>query len=414
MNECEFYRVVLGLREPWEVKAVQVDVPGEKVEVTVGYKEGTLWACPESQERLPVHDHVERRWRHLDTCQFVTELVCRVPRLRLSDGRVWTVPVPWAEARSRFTSLFEQMAISVLLGARSLKTAAAWLRLDWSAVDRIMKRAVERGLSRRSLEELRHLGLDEKSFLRGQSYATVMVDLDPEAPRVLEVVEGRSTASANAVLATLPPAQRAQIEAVAMDMSAPYQAAVAEVLPQAAVVHDKFHVSKLMGEAVDQVRRGEHQRLLGQGDERLKGTRDVWLYHPDELMARLGDDPARHEAFEALALSNIQTARAYYHRLQLLEFWEQPDLEEAQRFFLHWYQEAQRCRLDPVKKVATTLKEHLLGLLQYFKHRITNAVTEALNGSIQALKANARGFRSFANFRTRILFFLGKLNLQPL
>ena len=161
MNEREFYRMVLGLEKPWEVKGVEVDVKEQKVEVTVGYEDGTLWACPESRERLPVHDHVERRWRHLDTCQFETELVCRVPRLRLADGRVWTVPVPWAEARNRFTALFEHMAITVLLAARSLKQAAAWLRLDWGSVERIMERAVERGLDRRTLERLVHLGLDE-------------------------------------------------------------------------------------------------------------------------------------------------------------------------------------------------------------------------------------------------------------
>lgn len=152
MNEREFYRLILGLGEPWEVQEVKVDVGGLKVEVRVGYREGTLWACPESRERLPVHDHVERRWRHLDTCQFETLLVCRVPRLRLGDGKVWTVPVPWAEKGSRFTRLFERLAVTVLQAARSLKQAAGWLRLDWDAVQRIMERAVERGLERRELE----------------------------------------------------------------------------------------------------------------------------------------------------------------------------------------------------------------------------------------------------------------------
>ena len=103
MNEREFYRIILGLEEPWEVQGVKVDAGGLKVEVRVGYRAGTLWACPESRERLPVplgpelaegHDHVERSWRHLDTCQFETVLVCRVPRLRLADGKVWTVRAP--------------------------------------------------------------------------------------------------------------------------------------------------------------------------------------------------------------------------------------------------------------------------------------------------------------------------------
>lgn len=406
MNEREFYRVILGLRDPWEVSEVKLDPVTQKVEVIVVYQEGTLWACPESRERLPVHDHVERRWRHLDTCQFETFLVCRVPRLRLADGKTWTVPVPWAEARSRFTELFERMAITVLLAARSLTQAASWLRLDWSAMQRIMDRAVTRGLSVRELDALQHLGLDEKSFRRGQDYVSVMVDLAQR--RVLEVVEGRTMEDACQLLETLSEEQRAPVEAVAADMSASYAGAVAKVLPKAALVHDRFHVSKLLGEAVDKVRRGENKKLLAQGDQRLKGTRYLWLWHPGELQESKLDE------FESLAFSNLRTARAYYHRIQFLEFWEQPNLEAAQRFFTRWYHEAQRSGLPPIKKVAQTLQEHLAGLLQYFAHHLTNAVTEAFNSTIQSLKATARGFRNFENYRTRILFFLGKLQLLPL
>lgn len=408
MNEREFYRVILGLNEPWEVQAVNVDADTQKVEVTVGYRKGTLWACPESRERLPVHDHVERTWRHLDTCQFETAIHCRVPRLRLADGKVWTVPVPWAEKGSRFTLLFEQLAITVLQAARSLKQAAGWLRLDWDAVQRIMERAVARGLARRSVENVRHIGLDEKSFRRGQSYISVLVDIDAQVPRVLEVTEGRTQADAELLLNELPETQRGKVEAAAIDMSAAYAAAVRAKLPSADIVHDRFHVSKLLGEAVDKVRRGEHKDLLAKGDGRLLGTRYIWLWHPDELTG------TKLEAFEAVAYQNLRTARAYYHRLMFLEFWEQPGVPEAQRYFAQWYAEAMRSGLEPIKKVARTLRDHLPGLISYFRHRITNALCEAFNSSIQALKATARGFRNFEHYRTRILFFLGKLHLHPL
>ena len=407
MNDREFYRVILGLAEPWEVQEVKVDAEGQKVEVQVGYRAGTLWACPESRERLPVHDHVERSWRHLDTCQFETVLACRVPRLRLPDGKVWTVPVPWAEKGSRFTLLFERLAVTVLQMARSVQQAADWLRLDWDAVQRILERAVERGLARRELEGLKHLGLDEKSFRRGQNYISVLTDLGPK-PRVLEVVEGRRTEDAVGLIHTLPEAQRAPVVAVAIDMSAAYAAAVHEALPAAAVVYDRFHVSKLLGEAVDQVRRAEHKELSAAGDDRLKGSRYIWLWHPAELSGQ------KLEAFEALAYQNLRTARAYYHRIQFIGFWECTSVAEAHLYFNQWYQEARRSQLEPIKKIAVTLREHLLGLLAYFQHRITNAVTEAFNASIQSLKASARGFRNFEHYRTRILFFLGRLNLNPL
>ena len=97
-----------------------------------------------------------------------------------------------------------------------------------------------------------------------------------------------------------------------------------------------------------------------------------------------------------------------------LEFWESPDIASAQGFFTRWHPEAKRSCLEPIKKAAETLKTHLHGLLTYFKHRLTNAKTEALNSSIQALKSAARGFRSFENYRLRILFFLGRLILHLL
>ena len=90
----------LGLVESWEVTGVELDVAGRKVEVRIGYGAGMLWACPECRERLPCHDHVERSWRHLDACGFEKVLVCRMPRLRDADRKVWTVPAPGTENKA--------------------------------------------------------------------------------------------------------------------------------------------------------------------------------------------------------------------------------------------------------------------------------------------------------------------------
>ena len=96
-----------------------------------------------------------------------------------------------------------------------------------------------------------------------------------------------------------------------------------------------------------------------------------------------------------------------------VEFWEQEGIWLGERYFKGWYSHAIRTRLEPIKKAARSLKTHLEGLLNYFEHPISNALSESINSRIQSLKATARGFRSFANYRTRILFFLGKLNFQP-
>ena len=340
--------------------------------------------------------------------QFETIIVARVPRVRRPDGRTEMVQVPWAQSRSRWTLMFEGIAVRVLQNSRSVTQACELLRLDWSSAHRIMERAVERGMERRNLEEVRCIGMDEKSFRRGHDYISTMVDLNGEAPRVLEVAAGRDIHAAKELLTSLPEPVRENIEAVAMDMSASYDAAARDVLPKADIVHDRFHVSKLLGDAVDKVRRGETKELLAVGDKRLVGTRYIWLYHPDEL--KVDQLKQVNELFE---VQHLRTARAYYHRLRFMDFWSQPDIGEGQRFFARWFHEALQSCLAPVIKVAHTLQSHLLGLLTYFRHKITNAMTEGFNSTIQSLKASARGFRNFENYRIRILFFLGKLDLQP-
>jgi transposase len=262
--ENELYRhyaLLLGVRSPWEVSGVKLDMGGRRVEICLGLVRGHEVACPECGKGCAMADHApERTWRHLDTMQFETLIRARVPRSRCPEHGVKTISVPWAEPGSRFTLLFERFAIDVLLASRSLTQACDLLGLDWDAAQRIMERAVARGLKRRDLEGLAHVGIDEKSFGSGQSYISLLADLDKS--RVLEVMEGCDQETAEALWQSLPPEQRRSIEAVALDMAPAFIAASREAVPQAALVHDKFHVAKHLNEAVDTVRRREHKELL--------------------------------------------------------------------------------------------------------------------------------------------------------
>ena len=400
----EHYRRLLLLPKPWEVTSVDEDLAAERVTLCLRWPDGVKVRCPSCQKETTVYDRLpERAWRHLSVMQYRLELRCAVPRCDCPEHGVKTVAVPWAEPGSRFTLHFETFAVAVMLASRSLSQAAELLGLHWESVQRLVDQAVARGLARRTTDGITRVGLDEKSFLRGQSYVALMTDLTGQ--RVLEVVPGRDTASVLALWEALPPEQRAQVEAAAMDMGASLIAGTRQAAPQVDIVHDRFHVSKPLNEAVDQTRREESAKLAATGDDTLKHTRFLWLQGtvPDE----------RQDDFAALLETNLRTARAWAYKEQMVEFWHQPDADAGNAFFQHWYRSVMRSRLPKVKKVAKTLKAHLGGLLTYFQHRITNAMTEGFNSKIQALKADARGFRSFANYRARILFFCGKLDLLP-
>jgi transposase len=403
VNEKDFYQRLLGVEAPWKVTGVELDLEHQRVEVEVSC-EAVEWV-DEAGKRAHLHGYEERRWRHLDTCQCKTWVKAKVPRVRYEDGSTQMVRVAWAEDRSRFTSMFEAFAIRVLLASASLQAGCQLLRISWDQAQQIMERAVERGLARRKIEALRHVGLDEKSFGHGQSYISLLCDV--ETSRVLEVTLSRSYDATRQLWLALSQAQRDSIEAVAMDMWDAYLTATHICVPQASIVYDKFHVSQELNQAIDLIRRKEHQALLHKGDRRLGGTRQWWLMRPEKL------PPERKEEFDRLVASQLKAARAWTAKQLFDSFWKSPNLEAAQEFFNFWYRRVIRSRIPQLKAVAKMLRSHLERLLNYIVHPITNAVTEGFNSKIQALRHAARGFRSFNNYRLRILFCCGKLSLLP-
>jgi transposase len=402
----EHYSKLLGLAPPWVVTRVKLNVEALRVDIFVEYGH-TSGTCSDCGTDCRVYDRSPGRvWRHLDTMQFETFLHCDPPRTECARHGVKTMPLPWAGKHSRFTQLFEAFAIEVILASRSLQDASRLLRLSWYQLHSIMKRAVERGLERRGHDEIPWIGMDEKSFRKGHAYISVMNDL--EHVRVLDVVEGREGTAANDLIAkALDEGQREMVCGVAIDMSAPYISAIHRHLPHADIVHDKFHIAKHLNEAVDKTRRKEHRKLLKDKDERLKGTKYSWLKGMEHL-----SDEARAQV-EDLAKAELGVAKAWYIKEMFRHFWTRRDANFARSYFERWYNEAFNTGLPEIRKVARMLKKHLENILTYFECYITNAASEGLNSKIQAIKANARGFRSFENYRVCILFLCGKLELSP-
>jgi len=183
----EHYRSLLQLPSPWQVTSVDSDLSGREVAVRLAWPSRTRAPCPDCGRLCPVHDRMdERSWRHLSVMQYKLELRCSLPRCRCEEHGVRAIKAPWAEPGSRFTLHFEAWAIEVMLACSSLTRACSLLGIHWDSAQRIIDRAVERGMAARSVEGLSRVGLDEKSFLKGQSYVSLMTDIDD--PRVLEVL----------------------------------------------------------------------------------------------------------------------------------------------------------------------------------------------------------------------------------
>ena len=244
MKDTQLYSQILGIKKPWKVMNVQISLSDDEVQVTV-VRDGGKLRCPKCGKTGPGYDQRTRRWRHLDTCQLKTLLVADVPRVQCAEHGVVTVSVPWAEPGSGFTALFEALVINWLKAA-STSAVSERLRLSWNAVDGIMQRAVQRGLSRRAALSPRHLSVDETSYRKGHDYVTVVTDQQQGA--VLHVAENRDTDSLSEFYAVLSTEQKDSIESVCMDMWPAYIKATRDALTDAdrKIAFDRFHVAQYL------------------------------------------------------------------------------------------------------------------------------------------------------------------------
>jgi len=408
MDSKELYTALLGLKTPWTVDRVEMDMARHEVVVYVEHPAGSRFTCPRCERELAVFDHAEeRRWRHLDSCQFLTYLVARPVRVSCPDHGKLQATLPWAEAGSRFTTMFEALAIDMLKAA-NVKRAAEMLRLTWDEAWGVMERAVWRGrcAKGRSVPPAK-IGVDEKAISKGHRYMTLVSDL--ESGCVEYVGEDRREESLAAYFAAFNQAELAGIEAISMDMWLPYINAARAAVPRAEdkIVFDRFHIMQNVLRALDIVRRREHRDLRAEGDGRLLNTKYFWLRSEenltDDAIARFGD----------LRASTLKTARAWAMKEQLRGLWEFARRASAERYFKRWFFWATHSRLAPMIDVARTIKRHLHNVLTYYAHPITNAVAEGLNSKIAGIQKRACGFRNRDHFKIAIYFHCGGLDLYP-
>jgi len=406
MQDKKLYERMLGIDDPWQVVDVVLDLEAStkgKVEVFVTAVKGAKLACPECGAICPTYDTRRRRWRHLDTMQYRTELIADVPRVRCKKHGVRQVSVPWAEPGSGLTALFEALVIDWLKEA-SFAAVARRLGLSWDQVAGVQDRAVRRGLSRRDLSPPTSIGVDETAFQRRHEYVTVVNDLND---RVLHVADDRSQEALDGFYELLGTQGVKQIETVAMDMWRPYINSTEAHAPQAKIVFDKFHIAKHLGDAVDQVRRQENRELRRSGDDRLVGSKYAWLKNPH------GMNRQQWSRFQALRTSHLKVARAWAIKEFAMGLWHYVRRGWAERMWKRWYGWAIRSRLEPIKRVARMIKRHWVGVINAVTSDITNARAEGINSKIQWIKRMACGYRNRERFRNAIYFHLGGLDLSP-
>ena len=407
MESKELYRHLLGISEPWTVEQVHLDMTRGQVDVSVGHPQGTRFPCPECGQELAVYDHsAKRTWRHLDSCQFMTYLHASPPRVACPEHGVRQARLPWADVSSRFTRLFEALAINVLLAA-TVERAAGLLRISWDQAWHLMARAVGRGRAAKGQVLPKQIGVDEKAIAKGHQYMTIVCDLDEAT--VEYIGDERKEESLAAYFNALGPERCAGIEAISLDMWPAFINACRAHVPGAddKMVFDRFHIMQHVGRGVDRVRKQEHKVLTAQGDATLARSKYLWLYNAEYI------PEAARERFDQIKRENLKTGRAWALKESLRQLWSYRSLGWAKRFWQRWYNWATHSRLPAMIEAAKLLARHLPNVLTYFKHRITNAVAEGLNSKIATIQKRAGGFRNRDHFKIAVYFHCGGLNLYP-
>ena len=350
---------------------------------------------------MKAYDTETLTWRHLNFFQHQTYLHARTPRVQCSRCGVHRIAVSWARPDSGFTLLFEAFVLQ-LAKAMPLLAIARLVGEHDTLLWRIVNHYVDLARSKADHSQVTQVGIDETAARRGHNYVSLFVDM--QARKVLFVTPGKDSATVAAFAEDLQAHQGdpGAITEVSIDMSPAFTKGVTAQLPNASITFDKFHVTKMVNEAVDEVRRLERK-----DHPELSGSRYIWLKNPDNLTAN------QRTKLADLDLPNchLKTARAYQIRLAFQDLYSQPP-DQVEAFLDKWYFWATHSQIQPIVDVAKSIRLHQAGILRWFTSKINNGILEGINSLVQAAKAKARGYRSNRNFASIIYLIAGKLDLS--
>jgi transposase len=402
MSEINEISLVLGL-QGWEVMAGGVEMEEGVIRLSIVHAAGSGYRCSRcGQGVLLAYDHMEpRQIRDFPWAGRRCELVVTLARVACpSCGAVAVEGVDWLEPSSRQTLRYERY-VAALCSLMPATDVAELEGLDKMTVYRIDKKWLKRRDELRAPRPVRHLGIDEIALRRGHKYATVFYDL--ERREVVGMVRHRRQRAVSRFFRRWGKENCRAVEAVCMDLWAPYLNSVRRYLKRATVVFDKFHVYHYLSDAIEAVRRTEQQRGNKETGRLLKGTRWLWLKARNKLKRR-----EKYTLAEIMKV-NRRLQRAYVLKEDFEAFYDCETAEEAKRFLDDWTRRCRQSRLVPFVALAKRLNRWAHGILSYFTHRITNGVSEGINNLIKVIKRRAYGFHDLDYFCLKILDATGAL-----
>ncbi|MFQ5741901.1 MAG: ISL3 family transposase [Acidobacteriota bacterium] len=405
MRATTMIRRMLGMSK---TVVEEIDLKGQALIVTVRPQ----WQkprCGSCGTMAPQYERKRkpRRWRHLGMGSMKVFVEYRLRRVSCPSCQgVKTERVPWARPGSDFTRDFEELT-GFLAQSTDKTTVKALMGISWRTVGSIVDRLLLDYRDPEKLRDLKRIGVDEFSYRRRHRYVTVIVDQD--TGEVVWVEKGHGAKALKRFFRVLGKEGRKKIELVSIDMAAGYKKAVRDHLRNAQIVFDRFHVQRVVGNALDEMRRELLREKRGTPEgKRLFKSRFALL----RRWFRTREE--EEEKLEEIRTSNQKLYRGYMIYQDFADVLDIPDPAEAQKALKRWMAWAARSRLRPFVKAGQTIRKHLDGILLYFRSgRMTNARVEGINNRIRVIARRAYGFHSAEALISMIFLCCGGITLNP-
>ena len=406
MQPEALFGMALGIVSPWEVTEVSFSKESNRLDITIDFQRGATFACPVCGAPAPAYDTTEKTWRHLNFFQYEAYLHARVPRVNCPNEGcgVKQIQVPWARAGSGFTLLFEALVMTM---ARDMpvNVMARLFSVTDNRLWRVINSYVEMARAKEDFSDVSRIGIDETSVRKGHDYVSFFFDLDKK--KLMFGTEGKDNGTVTEFVADLKKhgGDPEQITDAAIDMSKAFIKGVKEQLPNAVPTFDKFHLTKLMNDAMGKIRADEARQF----PEILKKTRFLFLKNPENLTV---EEQGRLDTM--VANQCHKSVEAYTHKLNLQNVYFAESRVEAEALLKQWHKKAGKSTIGLIQKMAKTVNDHWDGILSYFDSALTTGFLEGVNSLIQAAKRRARGYRNPQNMITIAYLIAGKLKFKSL
>jgi len=406
MKSEEIFATAIGIQSPWYIKSVQLEIEKGELNIEIDFPKGSEFQYIDEEtgeiQYYKAYDTSVKTWRHMNFFQYRCYLKARIPRVQIQNGKVKQIKASWEGNTSGFTLLFEAFVIQlakVMTVHQLCDIIGSYDAKIWN----ILHSYTEECREYCDFSGVKNIGIDETAARRGHDYVTLFVDLDEK--KTIFVTEGKSNETVIEFTKDLKEhnGNAENIKNVSCDMSPAFIKGITENMPNAEIVFDKFHIIKIINEAVDNVRKQEVK-----SNPLLKDTKFVFLKNQENHTQK------QKEKYAEIKMSklNIKTFKA----MQIRESFQQLYLCENKEMFepllKKWYWWATHSRIAEIKEVAKTIKKHWTGIVNWAKKQITNGILEGFNSLFQAAKAKARGYKRTKTIKAIIYILTGKMDFS--